>query len=127
MRPRVLLPALLVATLLVACSNGSKKLQGRWKGTTVVGITPDRTVAAQAFALDTEIIAQGDRITISTPPRKQALAAKYTILEEDKTRLVISTDKDGPQLRETFIFTDTETMRWDLGDGRGIVFRRQPK
>jgi hypothetical protein len=124
MRRLLPIPLVLVATLS-ACQGGSKRLEGRWRGATVVGVAPDQTVAAQAFVNEMEIVAQGDEITIVTPPRKQPSKSKYTVVEEDKTHLVITTKADGPAMREKFVFVGPGTMRWDLGDGRAIEFKKQ--
>ena len=65
---------------------------------------------------------------ISTPgsnPKKDATA--YVIDEETKASLTLHTDKDGPANKETFAFADDgKTMSWKLGDGRSLVFAKQP-
>jgi len=45
--------------------------------------------------------------------------------DENKTTLVVHTDKDGLANKETFAFADEgKTMTWRLGEGRSIVFTK---
>ena len=113
--------ALLLALLFVgaaACKHsGSAKLEGRWRGTRAEGVPPAVQEAANTFATQTEIVAKGSSITISS--------ATFTVDDENKTTLVVHTDKDGLANKETFAFADEgKTMTWRLGEGRSIVFTK---
>ena len=102
---------------------GSAKLEGRWKGTRADGAGTAQD-AANAFALQTEITAHGDKITVSTPQSK-GQQATYVVDDENKTTVVLHTDKDGPANKETFAFSDDgKTMIWRLGEGRTITFQK---
>jgi len=109
-----------------ACKrSGSTKLEGRWRGTRAEGVPPTVQEAANAFATQTEILAKGDLITITTPAAKPQ-SATFTIDSENKTTLVVHTDKDGLANKETFSFADEgKTMTWRVSDGRTIVFTKQ--
>lgn len=121
-----------VAFALFACAGcghkGSAKLEGHWKGTRAEGVGVNVQDAANAFATGSEITAKGNQIAISTPgsnPKKDS--ATYVIDDEQKTSLTLHTDKDGASNKETFAFADDgKTMSWKLGDGRAIVFAKQP-
>jgi hypothetical protein len=115
---------LALAIAFVACKPaGSSKLEGRWRGSRAEGVSAEATEAANAFAKSTEIIAKGNQIAVSTPATKQQ--ATYFVEAEDKSSVVIHTDKDGPDAKETFIVAeDGQTMTWRLGDGRAILFTR---
>ena len=88
------------------------------------------------FATQTEIVARGNLITISTPgqvgqgqggqaPAAKSLQATYVVDDENKTTLVLHTDKDGLANKETFAFgEDGKTMTWRLGEGRTILFQK---
>jgi len=120
--------ALLLALLFVgaaACKrSGSAKLEGRWRGTRAEGVPPAVQEAANTFATQTEIVAKGSSITISTPAAKPQ-SATFTVDDENKTTLVVHTDKDGLANKETFAFADEgKTMTWRLGEGRSIVFTK---
>ena len=80
--------------------------------------------AANTFATQTEIVAKGSSITISTPSARPQ-SATFTVDDENKTTLVVHTDKDGLANKETFAFADEgRTMTWRLGEGRTIVFTK---
>jgi hypothetical protein len=46
-------------------------------------------------------------------------------VREDKTSLVLTTDKDGPNEPQTFTFVDAKTMKWSVLEGKAIVFVKQ--
>ena len=68
----------------------------------------DETLAAaNAFATATELDVKGDAITVTTPKDKQS--GRYKVVKQDKTTLVITTDKDGADDPQTFTFVDDKT------------------
>jgi hypothetical protein len=66
---------------------------------------------------------KGDAITVTTPKDKQS--GRYKVVKQDKTMLVITTDKDGADDPQTFTFVDDKTVRWAVLDGKSIVFAKQ--
>lgn len=122
---RRLLFVVAIAAVSVGCKrSGSAKLEGHWRGTRADGVEASAQDAANAFATRTEITAHGSSITVSTPQSK-GQPGTYVVDDENKTTLVLHTDKDGPTSRETFSFTeDGKTMTWRLGEGRTIVFQK---
>jgi hypothetical protein len=117
-----------IVTGALGCKHGgSAKLEGHWKGTRAEGVAAAQQDAANAFALQTEITAKGDKITVSTPQSK-GQQATYIVDDENKTTLVLHTDKDGPASTETFQFNgDGKSMTWRLGEGRTITFQKLDK
>ncbi len=124
---RLTLPTLvLVALALAGCTkHASAKLEGRWKGSRVDGVAPEQQAAANAFATGTELIARGNQIAFSTPAQPKSVQATFTVESEDKTSLVLRTDKgDGPQ---TLTFSDDgKSMSWQIDGGRRMIFVRSP-
>lgn len=129
MRQLVLALAILATVLslggVAGCKHpGSAKLEGHWRGTRAEGVGPAAQESANAFATQTEITARGNAITVSTPQSK-GQQGTYVVDDENKSTLVLHTDKDGPAARETFSFSeDGRTMTWRLGEGRSIVFQK---
>jgi hypothetical protein len=120
---------LALAILAAGCKHqGSPKLEGRWRGTRAEGVSPAVQEAANTFATQTEIVARGNLITISTPgqvPGAKSQQATYVVDDESKTTVVLHTDKDGLANKETFAFADEgKTMTWRLGEGRTIIFTK---
>ena len=111
--------AFLVLVIAGCGGKGSAKLEGHWKGQSAEGVDGPAANSAAAFAVQTEIFAKGNQITISTPASKST--GTYTVESEDKTGLVIKPEKDAA---ETFTFTDANTMSWRVDQNRSIVFVR---
>ncbi len=110
----------------IGCKHPSSKLEGHWKGTRADGVAPGVQDAANAFATQTEIIAHGNMITVSTPgPGGKGQPNPFVIDSETPTVVLVHTDKDGAANKETFAFGDDgKTMTWRLGDGRTILFTK---
>jgi hypothetical protein len=121
---RAHLPWAAIASLATACGHaGSSRLEGRWHGVRAEGVFGEAQTAANAFAAATDLDVRGDSITVSTPKEKQS--GRYRVVREDKTSLVLTTDKDGPDEPQTFTFVDAKTMKWSVLDGKAIVFVKQ--
>ena len=115
----------LLAASAIGCKHPSSKLEGHWKGTRADGVAAGAQDSANAFATQTEIVARGNTITISTPGTK-GQQATFVVDSESPSVVLVHTDKDGPANKETFSFTDDgKTMTWRLGDGRTITFQKQ--
>jgi len=124
MMPRWLTRACLVGLLVAAgCgSSGSKRLQGKWHGQRSEGVATAVTAQANAFATAMQLEVKGDAITVTTSTSSQS--GHYKVVKEDKTSVVITTDKDGPTEPQTFTFVDDKTLKWAVVPGQSIVFAR---
>jgi len=105
-------------------SKGSPRLEGHWKGTRAEGVAPPTNGMANEFAKSTEIKVKGNQISITTPAAKN-LTATYVVEKDDKTTVVIKTDKDGSS--ETFTFDNDGTMTWKVDERKSIVFSKVGK
>jgi hypothetical protein len=113
-----------ILPVLAGChGDGASRLQGKWRGLRAEGVAAETVAAANAFATATEIDVKGDAITVITPKDKQS--GRYKVVKQDKTMLVITTDKDGLDDPQTFTFVDDKTVRWAVLDGKSIVFAKQ--
>ncbi len=115
--------ALLAAAAAGCHGDGAPRLQGHWRGVRAEGVSVESIAAANAFATGTELEVKGDSITITTPKDKQS--GRYKVVRQDKTTLVVTTDKDGPDDPQTFTFVDDKTVRWAVVEGKAIVFSKQ--
>jgi hypothetical protein len=111
-----------LASLVVACGRGGpSRLEGHWRGVRAEGVPGDaQEAAANAFAAAMELDVKGDSITVSTGKERQS--GRFRVVREDKTTLVLTTEKDGPDEPQTFTFVDGRTMRWAVLEGKTIVF-----
>ena len=109
--------------LVSAChGDGAARLQGTWHGVRAEGVAADALAPANAFALATELEVRGDALVVTTPSDTQS--GRYRVVKQDRTTLVITTDKDGADDPQTFMFVDDKTLRWVVLDGKAIVFAR---
>lgn len=108
---------------IVGCSGvGASRLQGHWRGVRADGVGGDVSAAANAFAASVSIDVRGDSMIVTQGAHRQV--GRYRVVQEDDTKLILTTDADGPLEPQTFVFVDTDTMRWDVLAGKGIVFAR---
>jgi hypothetical protein len=113
-----------VVSALAGChGDGAPRLQGHWRGVRAEGVPSESLPQANAFATGTELVVKGDSITVTTPKDRQS--GRYKVVRQDKTTLVLTTDKDGPNERQTFTFVDDKTIRWAILEGKTIVFAKQ--
>ncbi len=114
-----------LAALGIGCAvpTGSERLEGRWVGVRAEGTSVDTSSAANAFAASTELDFHHDMLTVTTPAATQS--GRYRVVREDARRVVITTDRDGPEQMQTFVFANDETMRWAVLEGKSIVLARQ--
>lgn len=115
----------IAAASAAGCKHpGSAKLEGHWRGVRAEGVAANAQDAANAFALGTEIFARGNQITVNTPATRGPQSA-YVVDDENKTTVVLHTEKDGPNAKETLVFgEDGTTMTWRMGEGQTIVFKK---
>lgn len=111
----------LIFACSVACGAkaGSPKLEGHWKGLRADVADPTTASSALQFALQTEVTAKGNQITIKTPFNTST--STYAVDSEDKQSIVIHTDKEPA---ETFTFLSADQMQWRMDEKRTIVFQR---
>ncbi len=122
-RPTFSALALGFGLVLIACGgSGSRRLQGTWKGKNAEGVPAAAVASANAFATHVSFEVKGDVITVTTP--KDVQAGHYKVVTDDGPKLVITTDKDGPNEPQTFTFVDDRTVKWAVLDGQAIVFTR---
>ena len=121
---RTRLPVLSATLSLVgAChGDGAARLQGTWRGVRAEGVAADAQASANAFALATELDVKGDALVVTTPGDTQS--GRYRVVKQDRTTLIITTDKDGPDAPQTFVFVDDKMLRWLALEGKAIVFVR---
>jgi hypothetical protein len=50
---------------------------------------------------------------------------RYRVVEQDASKVVFTTDADGPLEPHTFQFVDDDTIRWDAVGGKAIVLSRR--
>ena len=103
--------------------TGAARLEGKWKGIRAEGVAAEAQATANAFAAQMELEVKGENLSIATVSGKHD--AKFKVVKEDKASIVIITDKDGPDDKQTFTFLDDRTVRWQVLEGKTITFARK--
>jgi len=117
MRASVLALAALAAGS--ACGRDATRLEGHWRGTFVEGVTSDQLTGAMNFAKAMELDVKGDVITVTTAGERQS--GKFEVDAEDRVSITIHTDRDGPQDKQTFVFSGDKVMKWTVTEGRPAI------
>ena len=102
--------------------NGSTNLTGH-RGLRAEGVQSDLLDATNSFANHMRLDVNGNVITVTTS--KDTRTDHYTVVSEDKTKTVITTELDGASDPQTFTFTDPSTMKWAVAQGQAVVFVKE--
>lgn len=84
------------------------------------GVPPESLAAANAYAMKTELDVKGSSMTITSP--KDTRTFEYSVVKDEKTTLVIGTNKERANETETFTFEGDKSMKWAIDSTRSIVF-----
>ena len=123
-RAVVVAMALLALTALAGCKKGgAARLEGHWRGIKATGVPSEQLPSANLFAAGMELDFHNELVSVHTGSEKQS--GKFRVVGEDKASVTIVTDQDGPNDRQTFLFTDDKTMEWAVMPGKTIQFVRQ--
>jgi hypothetical protein len=110
---------------LAACRTpvSSDRLEGRWMGARAEGPGADGVSAANAFATGVELEFRRNEIFVTSA--RQSQAGRYEVVRDDANTVVITTDRDGPGHPQTFAFHGDDSLRWNVLEGRAILFVRE--
>lgn len=123
---RKLLVLGVLSLALTACSGHpvQRKLEGRWVGQGVENVEDESLAQATGWAKGTSFEFRGNELTVSIPneePRK----GKYQVLGVHNADVRIAVkDAAGKQYDLKLLIDDEHGLRWQLGQGRTIVLRR---
>lgn len=116
--------ALCLAVLVMGCkSSSAKKLEGRWRGIKATNVASEQVGAANLFASTMELEFHGDQVSVHVGGEKQS--GHYRVVQDDKNQIVLFTDQDGPNDKQTFTFKDDHTMDWSVDGTRSIQFQKE--
>ena len=111
-----------MSTLACRAPASSDRLEGRWIGVRAEGAGVESVPAANAFAAGLELEFRRNEIFVTSA--RQSQAGRYEVLEEGANGVVITTERDGPTHPQKFSFQGDDTLRWNVLEGRSILFAR---
>lgn len=115
----VLAIVLVVAT--AACSRGSKRLEGTWRGTRTNGVEGQVQSSADRWATQLQMEFKGERLTVTTG--HAASSSRYRVVREDKGSIVIVTEAERTE--ETLSFENDTTIVWTVQTGKTVTLAKQ--
>jgi hypothetical protein len=119
------LVALALAPLTVACSKSPKQaLQGKWVGERVEHFSAAQGARAEGWVAATTFEFKGSQVSIAIPaetPREGTFVVKRAA--EGNLSLAF-TRADGGRDEAEFRVEEDGKLRWQLGDGRSVLFRK---
>jgi hypothetical protein len=116
-----------VASLsLLACGHPlQRKLEGRWFGQAVENIDDRDVAAATGWAKGVLFEFAGSSFTVAIPAEEpRSSVYKVTSVHNTDVRLAIDR-KDGKADTLQLKLDSDDSLRWMIGEGRSIVFRRE--
>jgi hypothetical protein len=123
MKPNVAL-LVLASSLVFACNKGSAaKLEGRWHGIKATGVTAEQLTAANLFASTMELTFHGDQVSVHMGGDKQS--SHFRVVSDEARSVLIVTDQDGPDDKQSMTFSDDKTMAWQVLPGKTIQFAHE--
>lgn len=120
------LPLLIGAFGLAGCSKPADgKLEGRWYGESVENVEQEDIAVTTGWARGTSMEFAGHTLTVSVPA-EEPKSAKFEVAQMEGKKVTLRIKRPDGEVDEAKFWIDGErTMRWDIGDGRAIVMRRE--
>ena len=121
----VLAAGLLLAVVGTGCGHPvQKKLQGRWIGEGVENFDDDQAAAATGWAKGTSLEFSGSSLTVAIPAEEPRTGA-YKVVSVHQTDMQLAVQRpDGAADTLRLKLDDEHRMRWNLGQGRMLLLRR---
>mgnify|MGYP000865958751 FL=1 len=118
--------ALGVAALVVGGGCGgdktAAKLEGTWKGVRSEGVSAEQKPAADAYANSLRLDFKGHDLTLASPKGQQK--GPYKVVSSDGKTIVLATERDGIDAKQTFLLDGDTTLKWKVDDTKMIVFTK---
>ncbi len=117
---------LVLVTALGGCSRPvDGKLEGRWYGESVENVGAESIAVATGWARGTSMEFAGNSLTVSVPA-EEPKTAEFDVASVKGKKVTLRVKRPDGEVDEARFWIDGEkSMRWDIGDGRAIVMRRE--
>lgn len=115
----------ILAWLVIGCGHpAARRLQGEWVGESVENVDLSQLAVVTGWARGLRFEFTGSLATVTVPtelPRR----GPYKVVKADERTVTISIERpDHSQDLATFALDTVNLMRWQIGEGRSILFRR---
>jgi hypothetical protein len=110
---------------LLACSKSpGDRLQGKWLGDRVTNVSADQATDITAWVKGTSFEFTGTKMTV-TIPAEQPRTGEFKVTKADGNKIALAITREGGSAETTSVaLAEDNTLRWDVGDGREVVFAK---
>lgn len=119
---------ILLSLALVACVScahpAARRLQGEWVGEGVENVGLDQLAIATGWARGLRFQFDGGRATVTIPTELPRTGPFKVVGASDRSVTIAIERPDHVQDIATFALDTASTMRWQIGEGRSVLFRR---
>lgn len=114
-----------VALTCVSCGHpAARRLQGEWVGEGVENVELNQLAVATGWARGLRFVFDGARATV-TIPTELPRSGPFKVTNASERSVTIAIERpDHAEDVATFALDTASTMRWQLGEGRSVLFRR---
>lgn len=118
-----LLVCLPLALLAGCAKKPEEKLQGKWKGDRIENVSFEQILSATGWVRGTTMELSGQTMTVSIP-NEAARTGTFAVKHADKNDLTLAVPRpDGFGTDEMRLsLADDQTLRWQIGEDREVVF-----
>lgn len=117
--------ALSLAALLNCTHPAARRLQGEWVGEGVENVDLSQLAMVTGWARGLRFEFNGSTATVTVPSERSRTGA-FRVLRATDTTVTVGIERPDHQVDvATFTLDTARTLRWQIGEGRSIVFRRQ--
>ena len=121
-RAALLLITTVATTALVGCGREPReRLQGKWRGIGIEGLSGDQEAKADGWAKGTRLEFSGNKVTVAMPaesPRSGTF--RVAQVDGDKLKVQFKRPEGGEDLSD-FKFAKDGTLRWIVGDAEVVM------
>ncbi len=114
-----------VALACVSCAHpAARRLQGEWVGEGVENVDLNQLAVATGWARGLRFEFEGSQATV-TIPTELPRSGPFKVMNASERTVTIAIERpDHAQDVATFALDTASTMRWQIGEGRSVLFRR---
>jgi hypothetical protein len=115
----------LVALTCTSCAHpAARRLQGEWIGEGVENVDLNQLAVATGWARGLRFVFDGAKATV-TIPTELPRSGPFKVMNASERSVTIAIERpDHVQDVATFALDTASTMRWQIGEGRSVLFRR---
>jgi hypothetical protein len=120
------LSLLMTALGLAGCGHPvQRQLEGAWLGEGVENVADAQLAAATGWARGTRLEFTGDNLKV-TIPAHDARSGRYKVARVSDADVVLQVPRaDGQVDNLKLVLEGGQTLRWQLGEGRSLIMRRE--